>query len=240
MLTLKELAEVKQYVLANLPRVLEADPAFVIFVEGIVADKFPRRDEFTRAVEEWTSFRRQANENFERIDKRFDRVDADIAVLKTDVAVLKTDVAKLRSDVGGLKGSDFENKIRRTPSRWLGRDFVGARNLDHNALFRLLDRAVVDGRIDEDMADDLRLADGIVQARFRADSSPAWFAIETSVVADANDVKRAARRARVLARAVAPARTYAQVVGESATAGAQSIAAENDVQLVLANPDERQ
>ena len=68
MLTVKELAEVKQYVLANLPRVLEADPGFVVFVEGIVADKFPRRDEFTRAVEEWTSFRREANENFERIN----------------------------------------------------------------------------------------------------------------------------------------------------------------------------
>ena len=46
------LEELKEYILVRLPQVLEQDPRFVTFIEGIVAEKFPRRDEFARLLEE--------------------------------------------------------------------------------------------------------------------------------------------------------------------------------------------
>ena len=39
------LEQVQEYILDQLPRVLEQNPRFVTFIEGIVAEKFPRRDE---------------------------------------------------------------------------------------------------------------------------------------------------------------------------------------------------
>lgn len=82
MLTGQELDEIKRYVLRELPRVLEQDPQFVIFVEGIISEKFPRRDEFARLLDEFTSFRieqreglRQVNERLDGVDQRFEQVD---------------------------------------------------------------------------------------------------------------------------------------------------------------------
>jgi hypothetical protein len=74
-LTPQELADVKDYVLENLPRILEQDPRFVLFIEGIVNEKFPRRDEFARLLDEFTSFRKETRENFDQVDHRFNLVD---------------------------------------------------------------------------------------------------------------------------------------------------------------------
>ncbi len=50
MLSVQELDEVKQYVLRELPRVLEQDPHFVKFIEGILIEKFPPREEFSQLL----------------------------------------------------------------------------------------------------------------------------------------------------------------------------------------------
>ena len=75
MFTVSELDDIKAYVLRELPRVLEQDPQFVLFIEGIVTEKFPRRDEFARLLDEFTSFRKETQINFEHIDQRFAQVD---------------------------------------------------------------------------------------------------------------------------------------------------------------------
>jgi hypothetical protein len=60
MLTVQELDEMKTYVLHELPHILlEEDPQFVLFIEGIINEKFPRRDEFARLLDEFTSFRKE-------------------------------------------------------------------------------------------------------------------------------------------------------------------------------------
>lgn len=64
-LTSQELDDVKDYILEKLPRILEQDPQFVLFIEGIVNEKFPRRDEFARLLDEFTSFRKETRENFD-------------------------------------------------------------------------------------------------------------------------------------------------------------------------------
>lgn len=75
MLTSEDLKQVKQCFLRGLPRVLEQDPGFVVFIEGIVNEKFPRRDEFARALDEFTGFKREVREQFDQVDARFDQVD---------------------------------------------------------------------------------------------------------------------------------------------------------------------
>ena len=75
LLTSEELENVKDYVLEKLPRILEQDPQFVLFIEGIVNEKFPRRDEFARLLDEFTSFRKETRENFDKVDQRLDTVD---------------------------------------------------------------------------------------------------------------------------------------------------------------------
>jgi hypothetical protein len=81
-MTPQELEEVKQFVLRELPRVLEQDPQFVVFIEGIVSEKFPRRDEFARLLDELAASRwenreqfHQVNERLDGMDERFDKVD---------------------------------------------------------------------------------------------------------------------------------------------------------------------
>ncbi|MBN1878065.1 MAG: hypothetical protein JXA33_27835 [Anaerolineae bacterium] len=75
MLTAQELQEVKEYVLRELPQILEQDPKFVIFIEGIVNEKFPRRDEFARLLDELTALRLESERSFRYVDQRFEQVD---------------------------------------------------------------------------------------------------------------------------------------------------------------------
>jgi len=75
MLTIQELDEVKHYVLRELPHALEQDPQFVLFIEGIISEKFPRRDEFARLLDELTATRQEQRQGFQRVDERFEGVD---------------------------------------------------------------------------------------------------------------------------------------------------------------------
>ena len=81
-LTTEQLEQAKRYILKSLPQILEQSPEFVVFVEGVVAEKFPRRDEFARLLEqveahrrETQEYKRETDERFDRIDNRFDKVD---------------------------------------------------------------------------------------------------------------------------------------------------------------------
>jgi len=73
--TTEELQQVKRAVLEDLPQVLEQDPGFVVFIEGILSEKFPRRDEFARLLDEVQAARRESNARFEQVDQRFEQVD---------------------------------------------------------------------------------------------------------------------------------------------------------------------
>ncbi|MDE0632589.1 MAG: hypothetical protein OXH73_13895 [Caldilineaceae bacterium] len=51
-LTTEQLEQAKRYILNSLPQILEQSPESVVFVEGVVAEKFPRRDEFARLLDQ--------------------------------------------------------------------------------------------------------------------------------------------------------------------------------------------
>jgi len=81
-LTTEQLEQAKRYILNSLPQILEQSPEFVVFVEGVVAEKFPRRDEFARLLDqveahrrETQQFQRETSERFDKVDERFNKVD---------------------------------------------------------------------------------------------------------------------------------------------------------------------
>ena len=81
-LTTEQLEQAKRYILKSLPQILEQAPEFVTFVEGVVAEKFPRRDEFARLLEqveahrqETRQYKKETDERFDKVDNRFDKVD---------------------------------------------------------------------------------------------------------------------------------------------------------------------
>ena len=91
--TPEELESIKEYVLKELPRVLEEDPQFALMIEGILSEKFPRRDEFTRLLDNLTALNLKQNEgilemrsSFGRVDQRLDQVIADTRDFREEVA----------------------------------------------------------------------------------------------------------------------------------------------------------
>lgn len=85
-MTADELDQIKTMVLREVPRVLEQDPAFVVFLEGLISEKFPKRDEFARLLDELERSRAENRQEFARVDQRFDRVEGEVREVKGNLA----------------------------------------------------------------------------------------------------------------------------------------------------------
>ncbi|HEY85345.1 MAG TPA: hypothetical protein G4N96_09570 [Chloroflexi bacterium] len=89
MLAQQDLVQVRDYVVKILPQLLREDPEVGVVIEGILAEQFPRRDEFARMLdkldrlhndtkEEFGEVRqqfKQVDQRFEQVDQRFEQVD---------------------------------------------------------------------------------------------------------------------------------------------------------------------
>ncbi|OQY44301.1 MAG: hypothetical protein B6242_13020 [Anaerolineaceae bacterium 4572_78] len=93
MITTLELNEIKQYVLRELPRVLEQDPQFITFVNGMLNGRFPNRDEFARLLDEVKLLREDTNRRFEQmqeqIDRRFEEARQERLYMRRDIAKIQ-------------------------------------------------------------------------------------------------------------------------------------------------------
>lgn len=119
-LTTEQLEQAKRYILNSLPQILEQSPEFVVFVEGVVAGKFPRRDEFARLLDhveahrrETQQFQKETSERFDKIDSRFDKIDERLD--KMDVRFNKVDE---RFDKMDNRFDSLELPLARLGSRW--------------------------------------------------------------------------------------------------------------------------
>jgi hypothetical protein len=108
MLSEIELEQARTYIFRHLPRVLEQDPDFVTLIEGIVAEKFPRRDEFARLLDEMTAARQEQRDGFHHVNYRLDKHESDIAELKESVGELRTGQDKLRAGQDELRAGQDE------------------------------------------------------------------------------------------------------------------------------------
>ncbi|MEM7531214.1 MAG: hypothetical protein AAF639_03480 [Chloroflexota bacterium] len=81
-LTTIQLEHIETHIEEILPSLLKRNPAIVTTIEGILAQHFPRRDEFARlldkvdaSIEALDIFRKDVDQRFEQVDQRFEQVD---------------------------------------------------------------------------------------------------------------------------------------------------------------------
>ena len=168
------------------------------------------------------------------------RLESDVAELKTgqarlesDVAELKTGQARLDGNMNRLIGSDYERKAARRAGRLVQRHLgiSGFRVIyaittpDQNRIPDLLNRAIAEGAITADEADELENADIILE------SDGQYTVTEVSVVLDEDDVKRSRERADLLVK-VTTAPVKATAIGTHALASAVQFAANNEVVIM--------
>ena len=171
------------------------------------------------------------------------RLESDVAELKAGQARLESDVAELKSEqssmrgtLGRLLGSDYErkatNRIIRLAMRRLRMPnpvVIHASALpDKTGIYRMVDQAVIDGRITGEQGDDLDEADIILHDR----GANLYALVEVSVTLDADDAIWARRRADILASA-AQAPVTAAVVGSQALDECQAAARPLNVSILL-------
>ena len=180
-------------------------------------------------------------------DRRLTSIETDVGVLKTDVSTLKEDVGTLKADVGTLKtdvasltGSDLENRARlnilniamNELALTRGRILLAAgRDTDHGFL-DAINAAEEAGRITEQQADHVMVADIIIRARRADDKRYVHAAFEVSLTIRLDDIRRAHDRAATVAAATGEA-TIAAVVGEVIQPQQQRQADEMDVKVLL-------
>jgi predicted nuclease with TOPRIM domain len=106
-MTTAEIQEIKALVLRELPAVLAQDTEFALVLEGMLSERFPRRDEFARLLEEMKEFRSETKERFEQVDKRFEQVDKRLEHIDQQFEDMKHEIHGLRDwmqlNVGGFQ-----------------------------------------------------------------------------------------------------------------------------------------
>lgn len=88
--------EIERYILERLPTVLEQDPNFARWIEGLLAEKFPRRDELARMLDAIEEQRRESRQQMERLDERVERVEQGVERVDQRVERVEQDVTAHR------------------------------------------------------------------------------------------------------------------------------------------------
>lgn len=139
------------------------------------------------------------------------------------------DLNQLKDDVGFRKGREFERTLRERASAIFGRFMDNVRVVgfaDVREIRAAFKSAVIDGA----QWDDLTRLDALVSGTLDSSGEPIWVAVEASVTAHAEDVARAARRARIIAQA--GLRTMGAVVTETTSPGTAERARTSGVALL--------
>jgi len=66
----KDLVQIRNYVIRILPELLREEPEIATTIEGILAQQFPRRDEFARLLDELTLLREEMEQSLEPAARR--------------------------------------------------------------------------------------------------------------------------------------------------------------------------
>jgi len=158
-------------------------------------------------------------------------VEQEFRPLQRDVAALKQDVKALKQDVAELKGRDLERHVREKAPAYFGRLLRRVRPISSEALAEMLEKAEEAGHITEEERLDALQVDVVVRGRLKTDGERA-LVVEVSQVVDVNDVKRAVRRAQIIAKAMGiPA--IPMVLGKKMTQGARQAVEGGEVLSVI-------
>ncbi len=153
---------------------------------------------------EMLAFRDATNTRFDAVDVRFDAVDARFEAVDARFDGIDDQLHSMKTDIGHLRGDVLEGRYIDHVRPWFGK-WLRPVELTFVDDLVLVEDALEAGRISQAEVDDLRHADLLVKGRSRAKSGlpegEVVLAVEVSTVIDTKDVKRAVRRAEILARA---------------------------------------
>ena len=176
----------------------------------------------------------------EATDRRLAALEGHAAETNRRLTSLETNLASLQTNVASLNGSDLENRARlnilniamNELGLTRGRILLAAgRDTDHGFL-EAINAAEEAGRITEQQADHVIVADIIIRARRADDKRYVHAAFEVSRAIRLDDIRRAHDRAATVAAATGEA-TIAAVVGGVIHPQQQRQADEMDVKVLL-------
>ena len=176
------------------------------------------------SVDQLAAAQQRTEEGLQRLEARVDKLVS--AQQRTE-----TRLEALTNNVGDLKGILLESQHRDRPYQHFRGIVLKARTVTIDELGLLTDAALEKALLTEAEAEDIELADAVVKGRDRQTRQPLHLVIESSWGIGVGDVKRAARRAVLLAKTGTVARPVA--AGKCAAPDAHSTADELKVWLVI-------
>lgn len=199
----------------DLIQLLEQQPSWRAEVRRLVLT-----EELLALPEQLARFQAQTDRRFQELAETQKRTEEQIAELSVAMR-------RFGDDIGSVKGDLLEIRFDRRAPLYLSRLVRRMQVFSGEKLAALLDDAIEKGQLSEAEAADIARADTVGQGRRRADNVDVYIVVEVSWAIDEHDVKRAARRAALLAKTGLPAQPV--VAGRRATSEATQQARELQV-----------
>ncbi len=156
-----------------------------------------------------------------------------IARVETQLFFLTEALNKLTGKVADMRGDLLELRYERNASAYFAPMLRRIKMLPRDRFTDLVEDARDEGRITVAEARDLLFADLVVEGLDGATRESRRLVVEVSGFIESHDVKRAARRAGLLARAAPETPVTAVVAGEGVEAASGALANEQGVSVVV-------
>ena len=188
--------------------------------------------QLTAGVDALAEAQRRTEEQLQQLTARVDALTARVEEVASSVARAEDQIALLARETGRLKGWSLEVRYRDKAHAYFQRILRRISSVPAEELETLADEAEDKGVLSSDEHADLMYADVVLRGELRDGRTEAYLLAEVSSVVDPQDVERAVRRAKLLARLVSPP-VIAAVAGEWIAAGAEREARRLGVWRVL-------
>ena len=166
------------------------------------------RAETDRRFAELVEAQRRTEERVEQLAEAQRRTEERVEQLVEVIRQLTERVDRLERrtedharDLGKLKKYSMENRYRERSVKVFRGLLRGAKPVPDEWVDQVLEEAVAAGRITEGEADDAAQADLVVEGFHRREGRKIYLVVEISDLGDTEDVRRAANRAAIFARA---------------------------------------
>ena len=157
-----------------------------------------RMDELTQRVDALAAAQERTNQQLATLTERVD-------ALAEQVSTLVKRMGTMADQLNEVRGWALEARYRSSAPSYFAPIARRLHALSQEEVAQTLERAVTDGLLSNDDADDIELADIVCRGRRRDNDSPTYLVVEVSAGVGTNDVERAARRAALLAKSGTPA-----------------------------------
>ena len=161
-----------------------------------------RMEQLTAQVGDLTQQVQQLTVRMDQLTARVDSLTERMDQLTARVDQLTVDTQRLTGEFGKLKGWQLEERYFRRAPAYFAPILRRIRALSPEELAELLDSLENAGQLSEAEVRDIQNADVVVRGRDRDTGEERYLLVEVSVGVGLEDVERAARRAKLLARAL--------------------------------------